>query len=119
MDYGFGEPYEDTDGHYLELRSDGTGTIYYGTSLDISLDGKWKLKGEELTFTTLGVDDKGTLKDGVIVLDYSGVVYTFVLEGSDAAKNIKPAADNGSIIGSFIMCGMYRNRSDGARKAHL
>lgn len=40
MDYGFGKPYEDTDGHYLELRSDGTGTIYYGTSLDISLDGK-------------------------------------------------------------------------------
>lgn len=107
MDYGFGEPYEDTDGRYLELRSDGTGTIYYGTSLDISLDGKWKLKGEELTFTTLGVDDKGTLKDGVIVLDYSGVVYTFVLEGSDAAKNIKPAADSDSLAGSFIMCGMY------------
>ena len=40
MDYGFGEPYEDTEGCYLELRSDGTGTIYYGTSLDISLDGK-------------------------------------------------------------------------------
>ena len=108
IDYGFGDPVEDTEGRYLELRSDGTGTIYYGTSIDLSFDGKWKLRDGELFFKTYGVEDKGTLKDDVIVLDYSGTVYTFVLEGSEAAKNIKqPSANSDSISGTFLACGMY------------
>ena len=108
IDYGFGDPVEDTEGRYLELRSDGTGTIYYGTSIDLSFDGKWKLRDGELFFKTYGVEDKGTLKDDVIVLDYGGTVYTFVLEGSEAAKNIKqPSANSDSISGTFLACGMY------------
>lgn len=101
IDYGLGDdPITDTDGRYLELRNDGTATFYYGDSLEIRMDGKWKVDGTDFTFTNLGQDDKGTLKGNTVTLDYAGTIYTFVLEGTEAPSSA-PASSESSADGAL------------------
>ena len=71
-------------GEWVELEKSGEGTIYLGLEYDI----KWKLDGE--TFTGMldffGVEDSldGTLKDGVLSVQYADVSYVFTKEGIEA-----------------------------------
>lgn len=73
----------------LELKSGGKGTITLeGDSFGL----KWALDGESLTLTIDGVDCTGTLKNGVIEVDFMnmGILLTFEKEGGSTG-------DSGSI----------------------
>lgn len=70
---------------YIELKS---GNKCVMTVDGDAADGEWKLDGEELTITVEGVKCPGTLKDGVIVIDFMeiGMPMTFVKDGASAPK---------------------------------
>ena len=71
-----------TDGKWIELKKGGKGTLYTGFEFSI----KWKLDGENFTgtLTFLGIEESidGTLKDGVLSVQYGDVSYVFVKEGA-------------------------------------
>lgn len=79
----------------LELQSGGKGSL---TLEDDTFKVKWNLEGTELTVTIDGEDSVGTLKKGVIKMDFMnmGLVLTFVKEGAEANE-----ADGGSLAGSL------------------
>lgn len=78
---GYGDSY-DSDGEWIELKKGGKGTFCMGFEFDI----KWKLDGEnfESSVTFLGIDESlnGTLKDGVLTVQYGDFSYTFLKEGA-------------------------------------
>lgn len=63
------------------------------------IDCDWKLEGTALTIDIEGVECKGTLKDGVIVFDFMGLMdMTFVKDGASApasAPAASPSEDSG------------------------
>ena len=67
------------EGEWIELKSGGKATLML---MGDEYSAKWKLDGENLTVTQAGDDYYGTLKNGVLVLDLSGVVYTYEKEGA-------------------------------------
>jgi len=77
---GSGSP----NGEWVELKKGGNGTIYMGFEYDI----RWKQDGEDFTGTVsfLGIEESmdGTLKDGVLSVQYGDVSYVFAKEGVEA-----------------------------------
>lgn len=73
----FLEEAEELNGEWLELKSGGKGTLYtYGIESEIT----WSLDGTAFTLNEFGYDYTGTLKDGVIAVEYNGSQCTFVKE---------------------------------------
>lgn len=68
------------EGDWLELKADGKASM---RMFDDEFICTWKLEGEALTLTQQGDEFTGTLKDGVIVMDYGDMIVTY--EKSDAA----------------------------------
>ena len=66
------------DGEWIELKAKGKVDMLL---LGSEYSGKWKLDGENFVLTQAGTDYSGTLKNGVLTLDFAGMVYTFVKEG--------------------------------------
>ncbi|MGM9554711.1 MAG: hypothetical protein ACI3V2_10425 [Faecousia sp.] len=67
--------------NYIELRSGGKCVF----TLDgDSASGKWKLDGNDIVLTIEDVDSTGTLKDGVLTIDFmgEGITMTFVKDGA-------------------------------------
>jgi len=48
---------------------------------DEEYNGKWTLDGEEITITQAGDTFMGTLSDGVLVVDFSDLICTYVMDG--------------------------------------
>ena len=71
------------DDEWLELKSGGKATLML---MGDEYSCKWSLDGDELTLTQAGDDYYGTLEDGVIVLDFDGMVYTYVNEDYEVPK---------------------------------
>lgn len=73
------------DGEWVELKRGGRGT-FYSSGNEYKL--KWSLDGEEftgtVTFLILDMDMTGTLKDGVLSVEYGLYDYVFVLEGTES-----------------------------------
>ena len=79
-----------TDGEWIELKKGGKGTFYMGFEFDL----KWKLDGEKFTGTIsfLGMEEtlEGTLKDGVLTVNYGEVTYVMAKDGAKVPE--QPAA---------------------------
>ncbi|MBE7018169.1 MAG: zinc-ribbon domain-containing protein [Ruminococcaceae bacterium] len=67
----------DSEDEWIELKSGGKGTL---NLMGDEYSFKWELDGEEFTITQNGDEYTGTLKNGIIVLDFEGVVYTYEQE---------------------------------------
>lgn len=65
------------EGEWLELKSGGKLTIFL---LGEEYSGRWTRDGENLTIKQGGYEYSGTVKDGVIVLDLDGLIYTYIKE---------------------------------------
>lgn len=69
----------------IELKSGGKGSF---TLEGDTIDCEWELKGKTLTISIEGEDSRGTLEEGVIVLDFMGMGMdmTFVKSGAKAPE---------------------------------
>ena len=71
-----------TDGEWIELKKGGKGTFYMGFEFTL----KWALDGEKFTgtFSFLGMEEtlEGTLKDGVLTVNYGEVTYVMAKDGA-------------------------------------
>lgn len=69
------------EGEWIELKANGkAGMCIMGQEYSA----KWSLDGETFTLNEGGSIFKGTLKDGVLTLDYYSMIYTFVRDGATA-----------------------------------
>ena len=65
------------EGEWIELKSGGKLSVML---MGDEYSGRWELDGEDLTMTQAGDTYYGTLKDGVLVLDMGGIIYTYEKE---------------------------------------
>ena len=65
------------EGEWLELKSGGKLAIFL---MGEEYSGRWSRDGENLTIKQGGYEYSGTVKDGTIVLDLDGVIYTYIKE---------------------------------------
>lgn len=66
----------------LELKNGGKGTIKLGAD---SYNIKWKLDGEAITISIQGEESIGTLKDGIIEIEFMGMGLGLTFEKEAAA----------------------------------
>ena len=67
------------EGEWVELKSGGKLKM---NLMGDEYSGKWELDGENLTVTQAGDTYYGTLRNGTLVLDLSGVIYTYEKEAA-------------------------------------
>jgi len=82
----------DTADQWIELREGGETAVFLQ---NVEYGGKWSLDGEELTILHGGSEYLGTLSEGVIYIEISGIFYTFQKEGlksSDGSEDEKEVA---------------------------
>lgn len=95
--FGVEMPFEEVygEGNSIELKDGGKAEFNLGGD---SMKCDWELKCEELTVTVEGVPSSGTLKDGVMSIDFMnmGIEMVFAKEGvtveSSASSSEEPAA---------------------------
>ena len=68
------------DDEWIELLAKGKADVRL---LGDEYSGKWTLDGEDFTLKQGGSEYFGTLEDGVLVIDFDGIEYTFVKEGAE------------------------------------
>ena len=68
----------DTDDEWVELKAGGKVKLRL---LGDTYTGTWALDGGSLTITESGDEYSGTLRDGVMIVDFFGMTYTFAREG--------------------------------------
>lgn len=68
---------------WVELKSGGKAKLHL---LGDTYNGKWTLDGESLTMTESGDEYYGTLRDGVITVDFYGMAYTFAKDGAQVPQ---------------------------------
>lgn len=64
---------------WVELKSGGKASLRL---MDETYNGTWTLDGEDITITESGDKYTGTLRDGVMTVDFYGMVYTFAKDGA-------------------------------------
>ena len=67
---------------WIELKTGSKATVFL---MGEEYSGKWTLEGESFTLTQHGDEFTGTLKDGVLTVDFSGMAYTFAKDGAQAS----------------------------------
>ena len=67
----------DCEGEWIELKNNGKGKL---SLMGDEFGCTWELEGEKLTVTNQGDEFRGTLRNGVITLDYGGMVYVYVMQ---------------------------------------
>lgn len=70
------------EGEWIELKSGGKLKM---NLMGEEYSGKWELDGEDLTVTQAGDTYYGTLSNGTLVLDLSGMIYTYEKEATEAS----------------------------------
>ena len=70
----------DYEGDYVELKKGGKATICL---MGETYNGKWSLEGESLTITQKGSEFTGRLVPGAMFVDFSGMEYTYLMDGAD------------------------------------
>lgn len=80
----------DCEDEWIELKAGGKASIHI---LNDDFTGKWQLvSSDRIVITQNGDNFSGTLKNGVLTVDFSGIEYTFVKEGMSApAATVAPA----------------------------
>ena len=68
------------EGEWVELKSGGKLKM---NLMGEEYSGKWELDGEDLTVTQAGDTYYGTLRNGTLVLDLSGMIYTYEKEAAE------------------------------------
>lgn len=71
----YGDTAEDAEDDYIELLEKGKAAVCL---LGDEAEGKWKLEEDALTLKVNKEELTGTLADGIIVLEYEDVAYTYV-----------------------------------------
>ena len=74
------------EGEWIELKSGGKLKM---NLMGEEYSGKWELDGEDLTVTQAGDTYYGTLSNGTLVLDLSGMIYTYEKEATEAPATPK------------------------------
>ena len=74
------------EGEWIELKSGGKLKM---NLMGEEYSGKWELDGENLTVTQAGDTYYGTLSNGTVVLDLSGMIYTYEKEATEAPATPK------------------------------
>ena len=70
---------------WVELKSGGKAQLHL---LGDTYNGKWTLDGENLTITESGDEYFGTLRDGVMTVDFYGMAYTFAKDGAQVPETV-------------------------------
>ena len=85
------------DNEWIELKKNGKATL---ALMGDEYSCKWELEGQTFTLTQAGDEFVGTLNNGVLTIDFSGLVYTYQKEGgapaaipTEAPAVVQPAAD--------------------------
>ena len=83
---GFSLPAENLfeGGCSLELKTGGRGTIMLGED---PYKVKWNLEGEAITISLQGQDSVGTLRDGIIEIEFLGMGLGLTFEKGEAAAS--------------------------------
>ena len=77
----------DCNGDFLELKGNGRGTVCL---MGEEYSCKWTLEGENFTLTNHGDVFSGTLHNGIITLDFSDMVYVYIMDETvDEAGNVR------------------------------
>lgn len=84
---------------WVELKSGGKARLHL---LEDTYNGKWTLDGEDLTITESGDEYYGTLRDGVMTVDFYGMSYTFAKEGAQVTEPSTVPAGTESRIPSNV-----------------
>ena len=88
--------YEEARNSYtVILEADGKATMTYDGA---PVEGTWELDGEKFTLGEYGGSYEGTLKDGVMKIDISGVTFTFT---KDEAETPVTPADTDAPAGAY------------------
>ena len=74
------------EGEWVELKSGGKLKM---NLMGEEYSGKWELDGEDLTVTQAGDIYYGALRNGTLVLDLSGMIYTYEKEATEAPATPK------------------------------
>ncbi len=69
------------EGEWIELKAKGKADIFL---MGDDYSGKWSLDGDKFVLTQAGDEYEGTLKDGVLTIDFAGITYTYEKEGYTA-----------------------------------
>lgn len=68
----------DCEGEWLELKKNGKASLYLaGEEYNCS----WSLEGENLTIKNWGDEFTGTVRNGIITLDYGDMIYIYIMDG--------------------------------------
>ena len=70
---------------WVELKSGGKAQLHL---LGDTYNGKWTLDGENLTITESSDEYFGTLRDGVMTVDFYGMAYTFAKDGAQVPETV-------------------------------
>lgn len=90
------------DGKWLQLNADGTVTIFLTEESD---EAEWRLEGENLTITIAGKTvGTGKLQGSELILEMTGMEYTFVLEGTTSTDQ-ESTESNGNTFATFTCYG--------------
>lgn len=87
------------DDEWVELKSGGKAQLRL---MGDTYSGKWTLDGEDLTITESGDEYTGTLRDGVMTVDFYGFVYTFAKDGAQVPEAETQPAGTESAIPSNV-----------------
>lgn len=82
------------EGEWIELKANGKATLCL---MEDEFSVKWSLDGENLTVKQGKDTYTGTLKDGVITIDFEGMLYTFVNEKNNKPATVKPNKTAGEV----------------------
>lgn len=111
----YGDTAEDAEDDYIELLEKGKAEVCL---LGDETDGKFKLEEDALTLKVNKEAFDGTLADGIIVLEYEGVSYTYVHEDRmesylEQKEQERKAAIKAATVGYWVM---LKTESDNPEK---
>lgn len=103
------------EGDWIELKEKGKADICI---FNETASATWELSGEKFTLSETGAKYEGTLKDGILTIDFDGMVYVFRKEGSAPAETSE-AAETAKEAGYWTLLRVDSNNADEAMDEEL